>query len=293
MSNTVPKQVFVVTGATSGIGYALTHALIEKQAAVIGVGRSKERCGQAKQHLLEQFPEAQLIYSVADLSLQQQVRQLSREIEHILERWGSSGLDGLVNNAGTFTFWRSITTEGFETQWAVNHLAPFLLTSELLPLLKKAEKAKIITISSGSHRNIELRWDDIQLLQCYNPLRAYKQTKLSNVLFTLELNQRLGPEPSVRAFVADPGLVNTSLGAKTGSRLATLFWAFRRRKGIPAEVSAQGIVALLFDSQAGQSGEIYWKHGSPLAADPRGLDPIASKRLWQISAQMCSIDEKV
>jgi NAD(P)-dependent dehydrogenase (short-subunit alcohol dehydrogenase family) len=285
------NQVFVVTGATSGIGYALAQTLLKERAAIIGVGRSKERCGQAEQRLRSQFPEAQLAYCVADLSLQREVRQLAQEIGDILRAWDAPGLDGLVNNAGAFTFWRTITAEGFETQWAVNHLAPFLLTHKLLPLLQLSEKAKVITVSSGSHRNIALNWDDIQLLRFYNPLRAYKQTKLANVLFTLELNRRLGPNSNVRAFAADPGLSNTGMGEKTGFILAGWYWQYRRRKGIPAEESAAGIASLLLNPQAAESGEIYWKHGSPVAPDPHALDPVASERLWRISASMCNLDE--
>lgn len=284
-------QVFVITGATSGIGYALTQILLEKQAGVIGVGRSKDRCGQAEQRLRNQIPEAQLAFCVADLSLQGEVRKLPLEIENILRDWDSSGLDGLINNAGTFTFWRIMTEEGFETQWAVNHLAAFLLTNKLLPLLQLLGKAKVITVSSGSHRNIDLRWDDIQLLRFYNPLRAYKQTKLANVLFTLELNRRLGPDSNVCAFAADPGLVNTGMGDKTGSKLAGWYWKYRRRKGIPAEESAAGIASLLLNPSAAESGEIYWKHGTPKAPDPRGLDPVASERLWRISAGMCNLEQ--
>jgi NAD(P)-dependent dehydrogenase (short-subunit alcohol dehydrogenase family) len=287
------NQVFVITGATSGIGYALTQTLLEKQAVVIGVGRSKERCGRAEQQLRDQFPESKFSYCVAELSLQHEVRQLALEIGTILREWKVPGLDGLINNAGTFTFWRTITDEGFETQWAVNHLAAFLLTNQLLPLLLLSEKAKVITVSSGSHRNIDLRWDDIQLLRFYNPLRAYKQTKLANVLFTLELNRRLRTHSNVRAFAADPGLSNTGLGDKTGFRLAGLFWKYRRRKGISAEDSAVGIASLLLDPLASKSDEIYWKHGTPVAPDPRALDPGASERLWHISASMCNLDKEL
>jgi NAD(P)-dependent dehydrogenase (short-subunit alcohol dehydrogenase family) len=283
------NKLYVITGSTSGIGYALAEILLRKGASIIGVGRSTERCERAKQMLMDQVPGATLSYCVGDLAIQAQTREIARDVERVVETWGYGGLDGLINNAGTFTFWQRITSEGFETQWAANHLAPFLLTVELLPLLKRSEKAKIITVSSGSHYNTKMRWDDIQLLKRYNPLQAYKQTKLANVLFTAELNRRLGPESKVRAFAADPGLVNTGMGEKTGSRVAGWYWSFRRKKGIPAEESAAGIAALLLDPSAAERGEIYWKHGSPKAPDPQALDPIAGERLWDMSAKMCGI----
>ncbi len=290
MSIRAAEKVFVITGATSGIGYALVRVLLTKGAAIIGVGRSRERCLRAEESLGQQFPESTIAYSVANLALQTEVRGLARQIGSILERWNVRGLDGLINNAGTFSFWKRITSEGFETQWAVNHLAPFLLTAELLPELLLPEKARVITVSSGSHYNTEFRWDDPQLLQRYNPMQAYKQTKLANVWFTFELNRRLGPDSSIRAFAADPGLVNTGMGEKTGFKPAGWYWSYRRRKGIPAEESAAGIAALLLNPDAATSGALYWKHGVPKAPDSQAFDPVASERLWRISAEMCGLD---
>jgi NAD(P)-dependent dehydrogenase (short-subunit alcohol dehydrogenase family) len=285
-------RVYVITGATSGIGEALVLALLEEQAAIIGVGRSEERCALVEESLITQFPECRVAYCVADLALQANVRSVARQIEHVLDEWGFEGLDALVNNAGTFSFWQRLTAEGFDIQWAVNHLAPFLLTKELLPRLQRAKQAKVITVSSGSHYETDLRWHDIQLFRRYNPLHAYKQTKLANVLFTFELNRRLGEGSSVRAFAADPGLANTGMGEKTGFIFAKWYWSYRRRKGIPREQSAAGIAKLIFDPKARESNEIYWKHGAPKQPDPRALDPISSERLWQISAQMCALDEE-
>jgi NAD(P)-dependent dehydrogenase (short-subunit alcohol dehydrogenase family) len=285
--NNLAGKTYVVTGATSGIGFALTQHLLGLQASVIAVGRSRERCEQARRHLMARFPEAQLEYCVADLALQAQIHQLTDELAAIHERWKATGLDGLVNNAGTFTFWRTLTVEGIETQWAVNHLAPFLLTSLLLPLLQVPSKAKIVTVSSGSHRNTTMRWDDLQLRKFYNPVQAYKQTKLANVLFSFELNRRLGPKSTVHAYAVDPGLVNTEMGNKTGLLLAGWYWKYRRRKGIPAEDSAAGIVSLLINPDARPVDGIYWKHGKPSPPDPDALDPAASKRLWRISREMC------
>jgi NAD(P)-dependent dehydrogenase (short-subunit alcohol dehydrogenase family) len=284
-------KVLVITGATSGIGLALAGALLEQRMSVIGVGRSAALARQVEGMLRARFPDRSLHYCVAELSMQSQVRQLAVEVERVLGGWQSHGLAGLVNNAGTFTFWRRETTEGFETQWAVNHLAPFLLTRLLLPALQAAPRAKVIMVSSGSHRKTDLAWDDLQLSRRYNPLQAYRQTKLANILFTYEFNKRFGQDSNVRAFAVNPGLVDTSIGEKTGLGIAKWFWAFRRRKAISADESAEGIVTLLQNKEAAQSGEIYWVHGQPLAADPRALDPEASGRLWKISSEMCGLIE--
>src|SRR5512137_2865272 len=124
MDQDVKGKTYVITGATSGIGLATAEKLVSLGANVIGVGRSPERCRAAETRLREVNALTQVEYCVADLALQSQVRELRDEIGVILQKWGKVCLDGLVNNAGTFTYWLSLTAEGFETQWAVNHLAP-------------------------------------------------------------------------------------------------------------------------------------------------------------------------
>ncbi len=285
------QKVFVITGATSGIGLAVTEGLVKAGISVIGVGRTPEHCNQAEIQLrFVQMDGACLTFCAADLSIQAAVRKLSQEIRQKLEAWGKPGLDGLINNAGTVPFWQTLTPEGFDTQWAVNHLAPFLLTHELLPLLQQAPSARVITVSSGSHYHTRLNWEDIQLRRRYNPLRAYQQTKLANVLFTAELNRRLDPHSSVHAFAADPGLVNTDLGLKSNSILADWIWKIRRRSGIPPEESAKGILFLALEPSIQTSPEIYWKHGKPKAPDAYALNPQAGSQLWELSAQMCGLE---
>ncbi len=289
MTVSLAGKTFVVTGATSGIGLAAAKALAWRGANLIGVGRSAERCRQSQEQLAALNPKARVVYCLADLALQAQVRDLADQIRAQLAVWQLSALDGLLNNAGTVPFWQTLTPEGFDMQWAVNHLAPFLLTLELLPLLQSAPAARVVTVSSGSHYGARLNWDDIQLLKHYAPLRAYKQTKLCNVLFSAELNRRLGSGSRVKAFAADPGLVNTEIGLKSNSRLARWIWDLRRRGGITPEESALGVVYLLTDETIQDAMDIYWKHARPQAPNPVALDESAARRLWDLSAQMCGI----
>jgi retinol dehydrogenase-12 len=284
MENGVEKKTYVITGATSGIGLATAGLLTRREAAIIGVGRSPERCRAAEEELHSLNGEASVRYLVADLSIQAEVRRLATEIRRQV-----STLDALINNAGTFTFWLELTPEGFETQWAVNYLAPFLLTHELLPLLKAAPTARVVTVSSASHYNTRLHWKDIQLRRHYNCMLAYKQTKLATVLFTAELNRRLGPDSTVRAFAADPGLVNTEIGLKRNPAIARWIWDRRRKSGISPQESAKGIEFLAVEPSIQDSHEIYWKHSHPKAPSPDALDKEAASRLWRLSAQMCGI----
>ncbi len=289
MASSIMGKTIVVTGATSGIGLATATALAGLGAHVVGAGRSAQRCREAERRLRAINPAADATYCVADLSLQSEVRRAAAEVRGILAAHGLDHLDGLVNNAGTFTYWLNLTAEGFETQWAVNHLAPFLLTLELLPLLQAAPAGRIVTVSSESHAHTRLDWEDIQLRRHYNGLQAYKQSKMANVLFTAELNRRLGPGSRVRAFAADPGLVQTDIGFKGTPGVARWVWARRRAMGIPPEEAAKGIVHLLGEVSLGSAREVYWRDGQPRRADPQALDMDNGRRLWALSTQMCGL----
>jgi NAD(P)-dependent dehydrogenase (short-subunit alcohol dehydrogenase family) len=290
MGTTLIDKTFAVTGATSGIGREIVAQLAEENATIIAIGRSGARCQAAEKDLRAQYPGAAIHYLTADLSLQSEVRQAGVQVRTVLEKLGKSWLDGLVNNAGTFTYWFALTPEGFETQWAVNHLAPFLLTQELLPSLQAAPAARVVTVSSASHYGAHLDFNDIQLRRHYNGLRAYEQSKLANVLFSSELNRRLGPRATVHAYAADPGLVKTDIGLKGTPAIVRWFWSLRRSGGISAGESARGIVHLLASSAVEQSQDrVYWKHGQPKSPSRYSQDPEIARRLWDISETMCGL----
>lgn len=282
-------RTILVTGATSGIGLALAELLNSDGAAVIGLGRSPQRCAEAQQRLRAANPQAGALYIPADLSLQSEVRRAAGQVREALAQTGKGWLDGLVNNAGTFTYWMALTAEGIETQWAVNYLAAFLLTHELLPLLRAAPAARVVTVSSDSHYGARLRWEDIQLRRSYNGLRAYGQTKLAGVLFSLELKRRLAGFPAIGVCAADPGLVKTEIGFKGTPGLVRWFWSLRRSGGVSAEQSARGILRLLSEPGIQESGAIYWKDGRPKQASRAALDGDSARRLWVLSETMCGL----
>jgi NAD(P)-dependent dehydrogenase (short-subunit alcohol dehydrogenase family) len=292
MEKPLSGKNYVITGATSGIGLAAAQQLVQDGATLIGLGRSKERCREVEAGLNSMVTSGRAEFITTDLSVQANVRQAAREIFEKLEKSGT-GLDGLINNAATFLYKRTLTPDGFETQWAVNHLAPFLLTHELLPLLQQMNTARVVTVSSGSHYNARMRWDDLQLEKRYFSFIAYRQTKLANVLFTAELNRRLGPGSPVRAFAADPGMVNTAIGAKEGPRLFRWLWKIHSRRGKTAEEAARGVVFLAVNPSIQDSPEIYWKHCAPKAPDTYAIDPEHSRRLWEISEEMCGIGDAI
>ncbi|MBN1440825.1 MAG: SDR family NAD(P)-dependent oxidoreductase [Anaerolineales bacterium] len=283
------EKVIVATGATSGIGYAAAQRLARAGVTVIGVGRSEERCRACQENLRALGPGGKSVFLQADLARQSEVIRVAGQVRETLSVLGRDQLDGLLNNAGGFSFWLTLTPEGLEHTWALNHLAPFRLSHELLPLLQAAPAARIVTVSSGSHRWLTLNWSDLQSRRDYNGLRAYGRSKLANVLFTLEWNRRQGEEGTVPAFAADPGLVRTKIGTKGTPAFVSWAWILWSARGITPEETAKGIVRLLLDPDVQTGAGIYWKHGRPLSPDPAALDADSARRLWEISERMCGL----
>jgi NAD(P)-dependent dehydrogenase (short-subunit alcohol dehydrogenase family) len=210
-----------------------------------------------------------------------------RECVDLARRVAARGpLDVLVNCAGVFMTRRRVTPEGIETQFAVNHLAPFLLTTRLLPSLEASGEGRIIVISSDSHRPGRIHWADPGLGRFYFGLGAYEQSKLANVLFVKELARRLGMGSPVTAFALDPGLVDTAMGNKAGPSPSSLVWSLRRRAGTPAAVPAASIARLSADPGfRGRSG-LYWKEGREVEPSPRAKNSVDARRLWDLSVRL-------
>ena len=283
------KRTYVISGATSGIGLAVAKALVGQDCNVIGVGRSAERCESAKRVLQEMNPLVRVEYYLADLAEQKQVRGVARQIQQQLKEWNISYLNGLVNNAAVVPFKQTFTMDGFDMQWAVNYLSGFLLSNLLLGLMSQAPFARIVSVSSASHYHTHMHWNDLQMMRFYNPLTAYKRSKLAQVLFIAELNRRLNEKPNIKAFAADPGLVRTDIGLKGNSNFMSWIWKVRRQSGISPEETAKGIMFLLIEPSIQNATQIYWKHGQPQDPHPCALDKRAGKRLWRISVRMCRL----
>jgi NAD(P)-dependent dehydrogenase (short-subunit alcohol dehydrogenase family) len=285
---TLHLKTIVITGATSGIGLEAARALVSRGADVIGVGRSAARCQEARQAILREFPEGRLQYCQADLSSLKQVLKLADELGEIsLQRSGR--LDVLVNNAAAVANSYTVTEDGYELQFTVNHLAPFLLTCRLLPLLQAAPQARVITVSSASHFNGRIHWDDIMLRRGYHALRAYAQSKLANVLFTYELYRRYGDPLSFNAFAVHPGLVDTALGSKGTTGPVRWFWEWWRKQGLTPAEGARTIVHLAAEPGATSEMGLYWQRQRPAAPSKAAQDPAAAARLWALSEKLCGL----
>jgi NAD(P)-dependent dehydrogenase (short-subunit alcohol dehydrogenase family) len=275
-------RICLVTGATRGIGRATAEALAKSGAHVLLHGRDSASVGAVCREMIRY---GQVTGVVGDLGSLAAVRKLASDIAAQYPR-----LDVLVNNAGTGTRRRQTTVDGYERTFAINHLAPFLLTNLLLERLKASKAARIVTVSSMAHRNVTLDFDDLNFeKRPYSGLRAYGESKLANILFTLELASRLAGS-NVTANCLHPGVVATNIfaaffGGRTGKIFSVLFRPFMLS---PANGAKTSVYLASSPEVAKVTGKFFDKSREAPPA-PAAQDAAAAKRLWEISAKLTSL----
>ncbi|MEW6194331.1 MAG: SDR family oxidoreductase [Bacteroidota bacterium] len=198
-------KVVLITGATDGIGRQTALELAQIGHHVIIHGRNKERVQQTLNEIQLTTNNHQLSALVCDLASLKAVRKLAEEIKSKFDR-----LDVLINNAGIYMKKYVLTEDGFETTFAVNHLAHFLLTNLLLDLIKKSDEGRIINVSSIAHTRANFDFENLNGKKYFDPYGAYSLSKLANLLFTKELSYRL-PGTDVTVNALHPGVINTKL----------------------------------------------------------------------------------
>lgn len=276
-------KVCVVTGANAGIGFETAKAMCAKGATTVLVCRSEEKARKAAADIQMEVPGAKTDYAIADLSSQKQLHALAEGLQGRYDK-----IDVLINNAGSWFSDFALTEEGVERQWAINHLAPFLLTHLLLPSLQKAPDSRIINVSSDSHFHGKIHWKDVNLRHNYHGLRAYAQSKLANVLFTFEFNRRKASFP-IAIHAVQPGLVKTDIGLKHTASFHGLMWKLRRLGGVSPEKGAATSVYLASSGEVrGLSGK-YWDKCRPKPAAKKAYHTEDAARLWALSQEMCGI----
>jgi NAD(P)-dependent dehydrogenase (short-subunit alcohol dehydrogenase family) len=274
-------KVALITGGTSGIGRAA--ALAAMGAEVVVTGRSKERGEAAVGGIRETSGNERVSLMLADLAAQAEVRALA---EGFRER--HARLDVLVNNAGLIQSQRTQTPDGLELTLAVNHLAPFLLTNQLLDMLKESAPSRIVTVSSEARRGVSINFEDLQSMRRYRPFQVYGMTKLANILFTYELAERL-EGIGVVANCLHPGAVNTNFGNNNRSLGTLIFRAFKPFMRFP-EGGADTIIYLASSPEVEEMTGRYLMDRKVVSSFEEPHDETTQKRLWEVSEELTNLE---
>jgi NAD(P)-dependent dehydrogenase (short-subunit alcohol dehydrogenase family) len=277
-------RIVMVTGASSGIGRATALGLASMGAHLAITGRDRERTEEAAREIRATGGGVVDVF-VADLSSQAQVRRLADEVLGTLP-----SLDVLVNNVGGYWNTRHVTTDGLERTFALNHLAPFLLTNLLLDRLTQSAPARVVTVASNAQALGRIDFEDLQGQRDYSGARAYNQSKLANVLFTYELARRLSGS-GVTANALHPGVVSTGFGAEdpggTQRMMVPLMRPFMRTAAQGAATSIYLACAPHLDQVTGR----YFAKSKPRKSSRRSSDEAVAARLWQVSADLVGLTQ--
>ncbi|HWP44728.1 MAG TPA: SDR family oxidoreductase [Blastocatellia bacterium] len=272
-------KICMVTGASSGIGKVTARRLAEMGANVVLVCRSRERGEQAVAEIRRRSGSDSVEALYCDLSSQKAIRRLAIEF---LER--HDRLHVLVNNAGLMLRRRTLTEDGIEATFAVNHLAYFLLTNLLLDVIKISEPARIVNVSSMAHASGTINFDDLQSEKSYSSMGAYRQSKLANILFTYELARRLeGTRVTVNCL--HPGVIATNLARDMPKIIDLALRAFFTSPEKGAETSVYLASSPEVEAVTGK----YFINCKEARSNQESYDREIARRLWEVSARLTGL----
>ena len=277
-------KTVLVTGATSGIGLEASVALAHQGARVIMVGRNQAKTEAARADVASRSGSKEVSYLLADFASQASVRALADAVRSRADR-----LDVLVNNAGGVNKARTVTADGIETTFAVNHLGYFLLTNLLLDLVVKSAPARVVTVASVGHRRGTLDFEDLGFERGgYSIMRAYSRSKLANILFANELARRRAGS-GVTSNSLHPGSVDTNIWSGAPLWAKPIIQVLLRPFFISAEKGGERIVQLAASPELeGVTGK-YFEDGKVVDPAPLARDASLATRLWDVSARMVGL----
>ena len=271
----------VVTGATRGIGRATALDLARLGAEVVIVGRDEQRLEATRAEVQRVTGNARVFWIHADFASLASVRGAAQEIAH---RWPA--IDVLINNAGINSPRRAESVDGHELTFAVNHLAPFYLTMLLLPALGRAAPARVINVTSVFAFLGELKLDDLMMTQRrYAATRAYTQSKLATMMFTVELASRVD-RSGITVNCVSPGLVATDLLRDHWYARPWLRALWSRALMTPERAAARVVRVAVSDALVGVTGHCFAASPRPSMMPPRVRDAEARRRLWDASVEL-------
>ena len=276
------ERIAVVTGASAGIGLAAACGLADQGFRLIVTGRDPARTAAARARLAERG--ARIDWIEADFASLAETRRAASAITGLTDR-----IDLLVNNAGALLDGRYVTIDGFEKTFAVNHLAPFLLTHLLGPQLAAAGRPHVITISSIGHTYIAgMQWDDLQMERDFVAGPAYFQSKLANVLFTRALARRNGDR--LIASAVHPGFVGSNFPASASPETQKYYAdAVANGTALTSEQGADTILWLAANPDAALPSGGYFHERQRVDPSPAGQNDAGAERLWDISERLTGL----
>ena len=276
-------KVCIVTGSNSGIGKETALALASMGVAVVMVVRNRERGEKARAEIVGKTSNDATALMICDLTSMDSIRQFTKQFDSRYDR-----LDVLINNAGAFVSKRQTTVDGFEATVAVNYLGPFLLTYELLPLLKSSAPSRVINVGSGMHRTGKMDLDELQSENSHNAMSAYANSKLMMTTYTYEPARRL-EGTGVTANVVEPGFVATNLARNSGSLLYSLGFTVMRPFQVSAKKGAETSVYLASAHEVeGVTGKCFSKLRETTTARI-SYDQQVQSRLWDATAKLLGL----
>jgi NAD(P)-dependent dehydrogenase (short-subunit alcohol dehydrogenase family) len=272
-------KICLITGATGGIGKETALGLAQQGATVVIVGRDEAKTTAVVEEIKRASNNPGIHYLIGDLSSQQDVRAVARQFKERFAR-----LDVLVNNAGGVFSGRRTTVDGIEYTFALNHLAYFLLTNELIDLLKQSAPSRIINLSSEAQRGARLDWNNLQGEKHYSSFGQYCFTKLTNIMFTYELDRRLRGS-SVTVNAVHPGVVSSGFGTTLGRRLQILY-SYIRPFMRSSKKGAETVIYLASSRETAEISGKYYFDKKQIRSQQVSYDESAAKKLWRISEQL-------
>lgn len=290
--NTMTGKTAIITGANSGLGLETAKSFARLDARIILAVRNLDKGTAAEQEILDESPETTIDVMQLDLSDLESVRAFA---ETFTSRFDS--LDLLVNNAGVMTPPYAKTKDGFELQFGSNHLGHFALTGRLLPLLLRTENSRVVTLSSLAHRNSAIYFDNLDGSKGYKAMKFYGQSKLANLMFATELDERLKQHGlATQSMACHPGISSTNLFKIGGREMPRIFKGLMNRYLQPATMGALPTVyaatasILTGGEYVGPDGKGQ-RRGYPTLEkpDPAVNDEASRQKLWDVSEKLTGV----
>jgi NAD(P)-dependent dehydrogenase (short-subunit alcohol dehydrogenase family) len=279
---TMDGRICLITGGTSGIGKSTAQELARLGATVIIVGRDAQKTAQVVAEIRAASGNKNVDSLLADLSSQQEVRNLAIEFKRKYTH-----LHVLLNNAGAIFMQRQLSVDGIEMTFALNHLAYFLLTHLLLDMMKASAPARIISVASDAHSGGKIEFDNLQGERNYGS-NAYGNSKLANILFTMELARRL-EGTGVTANALHPGLVSTGFGQNNPGLLIKIIRAVVPFIARSPEKGAETPIYLASSPAVENISGKYFYDSQVIPPAPHATDMAVAGKLWAVSADMVNI----